>query len=176
MKSTKNCQVIEEFFAPELLQEVLTHYDDVMAEGSPLRIAKDHIWRDDMHVGDYFKNTYFYHITQNMDDDVYGLIEKQMISKFDKVPKAMFYYLYTPGSTLQWHSDAEKGGACTIYLQEKVWRKEDGGLYLWEEHDGSIHGVRPRLNTAVYNEELMHCSTPTYDFSPIRKVLQVFFP
>lgn len=73
------------------------------------------------------------------------------------VPYPVFYDA-PRGSFVNWHTDTTPLGI-SIYLNEE-WRREWGGLFLYEDKD-EIKGIVPRFNTAVVaRPNISHCVTP----------------
>ncbi len=58
------------------------------------------------------------------------------------------YHLWLKHSGINWHDDGSHVFGATLYLNE--WKKEWGGLFLWEESDG-LHAICPSPGTLVIN-------------------------
>lgn len=173
MASTTNVRIDKNLFTPDQLEKVISYYH-YMFDDNPTRLSvKAGCWQPTA-----FKQNkaevYVYHLTENMDDEIYHWLSDLLEEKVGMKQIDMRYYQYLPGTSVGWHDDNTTNGGATIFLQ-KDWKIEYGGLFMWEEHDGSIHAEIPDQNTMVYQRGCRHASTPTYDFSPHRIVLQAFF-
>lgn len=174
MLKTTNAKVDTAFFKPDELERVISYYH-YMFDDNPNRLTtKAGCWQPSVYKQNKAE-VYVYHLTEFVDQDIFGWLSSLLKERLGKEIVDMRYYQYLPGTSVGWHDDNHTRGAASIYLQ-KDWKKEYGGLFMWEETDGSgIHAVVPEQNTMIYQEGCWHATTPTYHFSPDRIVLQVFF-
>ena len=88
---------------------------------------------------------------------------------------AVMSYAWTRLSYIPWHNDANHSEALTIYLND-VWEKDWGGLFLYEDEDGSIRGFAPAFNCGLKNRSnVLHATTPvTLDAPEPRFSIQIF--
>jgi hypothetical protein len=180
MASTANVRVDKEVFTPDELEKVLAYYHYMFDDNTIHASVKGYCWQEDVYKQNK-ADVNVYHLTENMDEDIYQWLSDLLEEKVGLKQIDMRFYQYLPGTSVGWHEDnfsnegePRPNGGATIFLQ-KDWKREYGGLFMWEEHDGSIHAEIPDQNTMVYQRGCHHASTPTYDFSPHRIVLQAFF-
>ena len=82
------------------------------------------------------------------------------------------YHFWMRHSGINWHDDGTHVFGATLYLND--WRKEWGGLFLWE--DDGFHCLCPKKGMLVVNtKEQLHCVTPVlYNAPYARRSIQIF--
>lgn len=84
------------------------------------------------------------------------------------------FYCWTPLSHIPFHNDDQKILSATIYLN-KVWDKNYGGLYLYEENS-NIKAVIPKFNRCVINDSSVEHAVSIISMdAPYRETIQIFF-
>jgi Rps23 Pro-64 3,4-dihydroxylase Tpa1-like proline 4-hydroxylase len=88
---------------------------------------------------------------------------------------AVMNYAWTRLSYIPWHNDGHRSEALTIYLND-VWEKDWGGLFLYEDDEGSLRGFVPSFNCGLKNRSnVKHSTTPvTLDAPEPRFTVQLF--
>jgi hypothetical protein len=115
-------------------------------------------------------------LNQVIDEEVYTIIKNKVETEFQlKVHNIGFHYCRS-GSHMGWHNESgEYTGAVTIYLN-KIWNRNWGGYFLYEEEDKTLKLQIPQYNKAIFQfAKTFHATTPVYEGFPIRKSIQVFF-
>ena len=84
------------------------------------------------------------------------------------------YHYWLPHSGINWHDDGGNIFGATLYLNQ--WKKEWGGIFLWEDKFGDIRGISPSPGTLVVNESSEpHCVTQISTRAPYpRRSLQIW--
>jgi hypothetical protein len=86
------------------------------------------------------------------------------------------FCLWGKGSTIPFHNDNHVAFAATVYLNEQ-WSIEDGGLFLWKDHNtNELLVVNPEYNICVINNlhESHHVSIVNYGAKELRMTLQIW--
>jgi len=109
-------------------------------------------------------------------------VSKMITDKFEKYLKpgeafiSAQYYEWNPLSQINWHNDANKKGAITIYLNE-VWNGNWGGYFCWTSdlrHE-SGNFIIPSFNTAlVIRDNPHHHVSLINPYAPVRRTLQIW--
>ena len=83
-----------------------------------------------------------------------------------------YYHYWTKLSGINWHGDEGYLFGATLYLND--WKKEWGGLFLWE--DDGLHCLCPKKGMLVINTKKQpHCVTPVSTSAPYaRRSIQIF--
>jgi hypothetical protein len=101
-----------------------------------------------------------------------SLIQKGIIDTADNL--VCLNYIWTHGSYIPIHTDSGHEFSMTIYLNPE-WIVDWGGLFLYEDTDGTYRAIVPKFNTAVLNSEATpHTVTLVANNSPPRVTLQLF--
>ena len=91
---------------------------------------------------------------------IYGQLKREIAAHIPYEgtdPLNMMFYVWTPGSGINWHQDGPRFTA-TLYLND-VWQMKDGGLFLFKE-DGETKAFNPQANTLNVNtKDLEHMVT-----------------
>jgi hypothetical protein len=86
------------------------------------------------------------------------------------------FCIWGKGSTIPFHNDSHVAFAATVYLNDE-WNVEDGGLFLWRDHNtDELLVVNPEYNVCVINNlhELHHVSVVSYGAMQYRMTLQIW--
>ena len=103
---------------------------------------------------------------------------KLRVSLKEVLPKANIisinYHYWLRHSGINWHDDGGNIFGATLYLNE--WKKEWGGIFLWEDSSEKIRGICPKPGTVVVNESCEpHCVTPISTRAPYpRRSIQIW--
>jgi len=109
---------------------------------------------------------------------IYDIFEEEIWDIFQKatnrdIKHIMFYY-WMENSYIPWHDDGHEKGAGTLYLNES-WKKEYGGIYLYETPNKKINSILPERNLFVDQYEYEHATTPINREADIRQTVQIFY-
>lgn len=86
---------------------------------------------------------------------------------------SILFYYWPTYSYIPWHNDGMYKAGITVYLN-KHWSKDDGGLYLYEEHS-KIHAIVPKHNLClVQTGGVLHSTTPVLPRGKLRRTLQMW--
>lgn len=113
--------------------------------------------------------------TPELNDTLSKLFAK-VDKKFEGVPLESQFCVWGRGSTIPFHNDQHVAFGATIYLN-KNWNIEDGGLFLWKDHNThELFVVNPVYNLCVINDlhEEHHVSVVNYAVDTPRLTLQVW--
>jgi hypothetical protein len=100
------------------------------------------------------------------------LVKRGVISTPDFM---VMNYAWSRLSYIPWHNDGMHDVAISVYLND-VWDPDWGGLFLYRDETGAIHGHAPKCNTAVKNAgHVEHATTMVAPDAPSpRLTLQIF--
>ena len=95
---------------------------------------------------------------------------KPLFPQCDKI--VSHYHYWTKLSGINWHNDELYLFGATLYLND--WRKEWGGLFLWE--DDGLHCLCPKKGMLVINTKKQpHSVTPVSNSAPYgRRSIQIW--
>jgi hypothetical protein len=82
------------------------------------------------------------------------------------------YHYMLPHSGLQWHGDKGYSFGATLFLN--TFKKQWGGLFLWENDEGEIRAEIPEAGKLVIVEGEKHCVTPLMYKAPPRRTIQIW--
>lgn len=106
--------------------------------------------------------------------ELYNLIKTEIESKVPFKVEAIMVYLWPNLSYITWHNDNLFAAGLTVYLN-KIWDKNWGGLFLYEEDD-NIRAIAPQRNLGVLQVGgVQHATTTTNYGADFRITLQMFF-
>lgn len=99
---------------------------------------------------------------------------KKFEKMFGSIPTSMSFFYWSPGSYIPWHDDPDRSRACTLYLNNQ-WDPMWGGFFsAYEDNDPIM--IKPELNLCIeQTNNIIHCTTPTTEFSRVRITLQSFW-
>ena len=166
-------KVIKKFFNNEDLKSIKEYCDDIFDNNNSLFKAS-HYW-DPMLLKSVKSDVLSYQLTETMDNEIYRLIYSMLVSQFDLEIQVIHFYYFLQESNIQWHNDGGHSAGATIYLNQK-WNKKDGGFFLYQKKNEDISIILPEMNKCVFQSgAVAHATTPTFNHSPVRKSIQVFF-
>ena len=82
------------------------------------------------------------------------------------------YHYMLPHSGLQWHGDKGYVFGATLFLN--TFKKQWGGLFLWENDKGEIRAEIPEAGKLVIVEGEKHSVTPLMYKAPPRRTVQIW--
>ena len=82
------------------------------------------------------------------------------------------YHYMLPYSGLQWHGDKGYVFGATLFLN--TFKKQWGGLFLWENNKDEIRAEIPEAGKLVIVEREMHSVTPLMYNAPPRRTVQIW--
>ena len=125
-------------------------------------------WQDELHDGIVGSC-----LNADLDPKCSLKVRNKLRGFFPKCNKMIWYYHYwTKLSGINWHGDEGYLFGATLYLND--WKKEWGGLFLWE--DDGLHCLCPKKGMLVINTKKQpHCVTPVSTSAPYaRRSIQIF--
>ena len=166
-------KVIKNFFNNEDLKSIKEYCDDIFDNNNSL--FKASLDWDARLLKSVKSDVLSYLLTETIDNEIYKLIYSMLVSQFDFKIKAIKFHYFLQESNIQWHNDSDHGAGATIYLNQK-WNREDGGLFLYQKKNEDISIILPEMNKCIFQSGAVeHATTPTFNHSPVRKSIQVFF-
>ena len=103
-----------------------------------------------------------------------SIVVNKCVELFGEEPYGIFYYYWSEGGYIPWHSDNDHKAAFSIYLTPD-WKYDYGGLFQYNLI-GPIKTILPFQNTGVYQTGgVPHSTTIQAESSPIRKSIQCWF-
>jgi Rps23 Pro-64 3,4-dihydroxylase Tpa1-like proline 4-hydroxylase len=166
-------KVIKKFFNNEDLKIIKEYCDDIFDNNNSLFKAS-HYWNPIL-LKSVKSDVLSYRLTETIDNEIYRLIYSMLVSQFDFKIKEMHFYYFLQESNIQWHDEGYHAAGATIYLNQK-WNKEDGGFFLYQKKNEDISIILPEMNKCIFQSGAVeHATTPTFNHSPVRKSIQVFF-
>ena len=82
------------------------------------------------------------------------------------------YHYMLPYSGLQWHGDKGYVFGATLFLN--TFKKQWGGLFLWQNDKDEIRAEIPEAGKLVIVESEMHSVTPIMYNAPPRRAVQIW--
>ncbi len=106
--------------------------------------------------------------------DIYNELKKEIEEKVPYKIESIMVYLWPNLGYITWHNDGVYAAGLTIYLN-KIWDKNWGGLFLYEEND-EIKAIPPKRNLGVLQIGGVDHATTTINYgADYRITLQMFF-
>lgn len=114
-------------------------------------------------------------LTQEIEkgSEVYNIMKNSVKDLSEGEMEICNFYYFMEGSSIGWHNDGQWKNAATYYLNPE-WRKESGGIYLYELEEGEYSGFLPKANMlALQTPGTKHHVTKIY--GDVRATVQMFF-
>ena len=170
MNERPDIEFFDDVFEPRFCRYLLTDAEDKLARGR--EFARTSLqWHpavvrssQPVLVRDY---------DENISAIILGQLSKRGIISGDAFD--VMNYAWLRLSYLPWHNDEIYSVSVTVYLNI-YWDSDWGGLFLYEDQNGLIHGRAPKFNTAVRNNSKVRHSISMIapDAVTPRLTLQIF--
>ena len=110
-------------------------------------------------------------VRDNMKMKILGSVRKHLpLVKQDKY--YLNYHYWLPHSGVQWHGDEDYVFGATLFLN--TFKKQWGGLFLWQNDKDEIRAEIPEAGKLVVVEREMHSVTPLMYNAPPRRAVQIW--
>ena len=170
-------KIVDTIFSNEELKKIESDLDQLIDCNSPLRENQHIIWHSNNYAWQpYLYNRFEGHVLMHETSKETADIIFDKVRKYGNIePKVNHpqFFLWEPGSGINWHADEKYQMAFTFYLQD--WPIDHGGQLIIRL-DGKKCIVPQKYNRMVINDnETPHMVTPVRKIKDkLRRTIQLF--